>query len=54
MAPRKMHLMAYLKTGATSTHPGGWRHPEADLHDIFKPGRYEHIARVLERSFFDG
>lgn len=54
MAQRKMHLMAYLKTGATSTHPGGWRHPEADLHDIFSPSRYEHIARVLERSFFDG
>jgi FMN-dependent oxidoreductase (nitrilotriacetate monooxygenase family) len=54
MAQRKMHLMAYLKTGATSTHPGGWRHPEADLHDIFTPSRYEHIARVLERSFFDG
>ena len=54
MTKRKMHLMAYLKTGATSTHPGGWRHPEADLHDIFMPSRYEHIARVLERSFFDG
>jgi len=54
MAKRQMHLMAYLKTGATSTHPGGWRHPEADLHDIFLPSRYEHIARVLESSFFDG
>jgi FMN-dependent oxidoreductase (nitrilotriacetate monooxygenase family) len=54
MTQRKMHLMAYLKTGATSTHPGGWRHPEADLHDIFSPSHYEHIARVLERSFFDG
>jgi FMN-dependent oxidoreductase (nitrilotriacetate monooxygenase family) len=54
MTKRQMHLMAYLKTGATSTHPGGWRHPEADLHDIFSPGRYEHIARVLEAAFFDG
>ncbi|MGA7810964.1 NtaA/DmoA family FMN-dependent monooxygenase [Bradyrhizobium sp.] len=54
MAKRLMHLMAYLKTGATSTHPGGWRHPEADLDDIFLPSRYEHIAQVLERSFFDG
>ena len=54
MAQRQMHLMAYLKTGATSMHSGGWRHPEADLHDIFSPSRYEHIARVLERSFFDG
>src|SRR5271169_5751151 len=54
MTKRKIHLMAYLKAGATSTHPGGWRHPEADLHNIFSPSRYEHIARVLERSFFDG
>jgi FMN-dependent oxidoreductase (nitrilotriacetate monooxygenase family) len=54
MAKRQMHLMAYLKTGATSTHPGGWRHPEADLHDVFLPSRYEHIARVLENAFFDG
>jgi FMN-dependent oxidoreductase (nitrilotriacetate monooxygenase family) len=54
MRKRQMHLVAYLKTGATSTHPGGWRHPEADLHDIFSPSRYEHIARVLENAFFDG
>jgi FMN-dependent oxidoreductase (nitrilotriacetate monooxygenase family) len=54
MQQRKMHLMAYLKTGATATHPGGWRHPQADLHDIFSPARYEHIARVLERACFDG
>lgn len=49
-----MHLIAYLKTGATSTHVAGWRHPAADLADVFSPSRYEHIARVLERSFFDG
>jgi FMN-dependent oxidoreductase (nitrilotriacetate monooxygenase family) len=54
MANRKMRLMAYLKTGPTSVHVGGWRHPESDLSDIFRPSRYEHIARVLERSFFDG
>lgn len=54
MPKRQMHLIAYLKTGATSTHPGGWRHPEADLHDIFSPERYAHIARVLENACFDG
>jgi FMN-dependent oxidoreductase (nitrilotriacetate monooxygenase family) len=51
---KQLHLMAYLKTGATSTHPGGWRHNQADLHDIFAPSRYEHIARVLEDAKFDG
>jgi FMN-dependent oxidoreductase (nitrilotriacetate monooxygenase family) len=51
---RGLHLLAYLKTGPTSTHPGGWRHPAADLHDVFAPSRYEHIARVLEEARFDG
>ncbi len=48
-----MNLVAYLKTGPTANHPGGWRHPEADLDDIFEPARYEHLARVLENARFD-
>jgi FMN-dependent oxidoreductase (nitrilotriacetate monooxygenase family) len=51
--PRRMHLVAYLKTGPTANHAGGWRHPEAALHDIFEPERYEHLARVLEAGRFD-
>jgi alkanesulfonate monooxygenase SsuD/methylene tetrahydromethanopterin reductase-like flavin-dependent oxidoreductase (luciferase family) len=55
MANRKqMKLMAYLKTGPTAVHNGAWRHPASDLSDIFKPERYEHIARVLETARFDG
>jgi FMN-dependent oxidoreductase (nitrilotriacetate monooxygenase family) len=50
---RRMNLVAYLKTGPTANHPGGWRHPEADLHDICEPSRYEHLARVLEAARFD-
>jgi len=50
---RRMHLVAYLKTGPTANHAGGWRHPAADLHDIFDPERYEHLARVLEAARFD-
>ena len=49
-----MHLVAYLKTGPTAMHVGGWRHPEATLDDILEPSRYEHIARVLEAACFDG
>ena len=54
MTKRQMHLMAYLKTGATATHPGGWRHPATELDDVFSPDRYAHIAKVLEKGFFDG
>lgn len=50
---RRMNLIAYLKTGPTANHPGGWRHPEADLHDIFEPTRYENLARILENARFD-
>ena len=53
MTQRRMHLVAYLKTGPTANHPGAWRHPEAPLHDILAPERYEHIARVLEEARFD-
>jgi FMN-dependent oxidoreductase (nitrilotriacetate monooxygenase family) len=51
---RKMHLLAYVKTGPTAQLAGAWRHPEADLDDIFSPERYEHMARVLEAARFDG
>jgi FMN-dependent oxidoreductase (nitrilotriacetate monooxygenase family) len=54
MSQRKMHLVAYLKTGPTALHVGGWRHPEATLDDILEPSRYQHIARVLEEAKFDG
>lgn len=54
MARRKIHLLAYLKTGPTANHAGGWRHPESTLHDILDPRRYEHIAQVLEAACFDG
>ena len=52
-APRRMKLVAYLKTGPTSTHAGGWRHPASALHDIFDPARYEQLARTLEAARFD-
>lgn len=51
---RSMNLIAYLKTGPSLLHAGGWRHPEARLDDIFSPRRYEYLARLLEDSCFDG
>jgi len=49
-----MHLIAYLKTGPTAQHTGGWRHPESTLDDILEPSRYEYIGRLLEAAKFDG
>lgn len=54
MKPRTMHLVAYLKTGPTAMHVGGWRHPQSTLDDITDASRYQHIARVLEAAKFDG
>lgn len=54
MTTRKMHLVAYLKTGPTAMHAGGWRHPEAKVDDIFDPLRYERTAQILEAAKFDG
>jgi FMN-dependent oxidoreductase (nitrilotriacetate monooxygenase family) len=54
MSKREIHLLAYLKTGPTANHMGGWRHPESELADLLEPGRYEHIAKVLEAACFDG
>ncbi|MFD7204290.1 NtaA/DmoA family FMN-dependent monooxygenase [Streptomyces sp. NPDC059893] len=51
---RKMNLVAYLKTGPTALHSGGWRHPESTLEDIFDPVRYEQIAQTLEAAKLDG
>lgn len=54
MMKRKMHLLAYVKTGPTANLPGAWQHPQADLDNLFTPERYEHLARVLEAGRFDG
>lgn len=51
---RQMHLVAYLKTGPTARHVGGWRHPEARLDDFLRPDRYVDTARMLEAAKFDG
>ena len=49
---RKMHLVAYVKTGPTASRASAWRHPETALHDIWSPTRYEHLARTLEQARF--
>lgn len=50
---RRMRLVAYLKTGPTANHGGGWRHPASRLDDIFRPERYEDVAHLLEDARFD-
>ncbi|WP_037163555.1 LLM class flavin-dependent oxidoreductase [Rhodococcoides fascians] len=51
---RTMNLVAYLKTGPTAMHSGGWRHPESLVNDIFDPVRYEQTALTLEAAKLDG
>jgi len=51
--PRKMKLMAYLKTGRRRSTMV-LASPATELDNIFAPERYEHIARVLEAACFDG
>jgi len=53
MTKRRMHLVAYLKSGPNFSYPSSWRHPGATLHDLFEPERWEHCARVLEAACFD-
>jgi len=48
MRDRKMHLLAYVKTGPTAQLAGAWRHPEADLDDIFCPERYERFGSDIK------
>lgn len=50
---RKMHLVAYMKTGPSASYPSTWRHPMATLDDLFEPTRWERIAQVLEAGLFD-
>lgn len=50
---KKMHLVAYLKAGPSASYPSTWRHPSASLDDLFRPERWEHIARTLEAARFD-
>jgi len=54
MSKRQMHLIGYVLAGPTWHHYGSWRHPESDGLDMLDPGRYEEIARTLERGKFDG
>src|SRR6267154_1302514 len=49
MSQRQMHLVAYLKTGPTALHIGGWRHPEATLDDIFDA----YVRRGGQISYLD-
>ncbi len=53
MTDRRMHLIAYLKSGPNFSYPSAWRHPAAALDDLFDPGRWEQCARLLEAACFD-
>lgn len=54
MSRRKMHLMGLLCAGPTTHHNGAWRHPDSDVDLILEAERYEELAKLYERGFFDG
>ncbi len=54
MRERKMHLIMLMCAGPTNHNNGGWRHPDGDGHLVLDSRRYEEIARICEKGFFDG
>src|SRR6516165_9201755 len=53
MTRRTMHLIAYLKTGPTALHTGGWRHPESTLDDIHEGSYDAYVRGGGQISFLD-
>ncbi|MCP4083972.1 MAG: LLM class flavin-dependent oxidoreductase [Actinomycetia bacterium] len=45
-------LVGFLQAQNCTTIPAAWRHPDARL-DFMTADYYQHIARTLERGFFD-
>ena len=50
---RKMHLVAYLKTGPTASYASAWRHPSAPLHDIWEPSATSTWRGCSKHARFD-
>lgn len=54
MSKKKAHLLGFVQHGVNSHATGMWRHPKDKVNwDWTRPPYWEHLARTMERGFFD-
>ncbi|WP_181704832.1 LLM class flavin-dependent oxidoreductase [Chthonobacter rhizosphaerae] len=54
MTKKKAHLLGFIQHGVNSHATGMWRHPKDKVGWNFaRPAYWEHMARTMERGFFD-
>jgi len=54
MAKKKAHLLGFVQHGVNSHATGMWRHSRDKISwDWTRPPYWEHLARTMERGFFD-
>jgi long-chain alkane monooxygenase len=52
---KKAHLLGFIQHGVNSHATGMWRHPSDKMgYDFARPQYWQHMARTMERGFFDG
>lgn len=53
-SPKKAHLLGFIQHGVNSHAVGMWRHPKDKVNWNFaRPAYWQHMARTMERGFFD-
>jgi FMN-dependent oxidoreductase (nitrilotriacetate monooxygenase family) len=51
---KKAHLLGFIQHGVNSHAVGMWRHPNDKINwDFARPAYWHHMARTMERGFFD-
>lgn len=51
----RLHLLGFVQNGINSHATGMWRHPKDKVGwDYTRPEYWQHMARTMERGFFDG
>lgn len=54
MAKKKTHLLGFIQHGVNSHATGMWRHEKDKINwDWSRPPYWQHMARTMERGFFD-
>jgi long-chain alkane monooxygenase len=54
MPKKRAHLVGFIQHGVNSHATGMWRHPKDKINwDWSRPAYWQHMARTMERGFFD-